>query len=69
MLIVQCSDFVNFTVNGGLSAFTGIENVVLGLLYVCCISFLPFGSLVLLRDAAHQNLIEYPSNEGGNAGF
>ena len=69
MITVQWYGFGNFTVNGGLSAFTGIENVVLGLLYVCCVSSLPFESLVLLRDAAHQNLIEYPSNEGGNAGF
>ena len=67
MITVQCYGFGNFTVNGGLSAFTGIENLVLGLLYVCCISFLFFESLVLLRDAAHEDLIEYPSNEGGNA--
>ena len=56
-----------FSASAVLSAFTGIENLVLGLLYVCCISFLFFESLVLLRDAAHEDLIKYPSYEGGNA--
>ena len=37
------------------------------MLYVCCVFSLLFESLVLLRDAAHEDLIEYPSNEGGNA--